>query len=112
MNISRFKALWSLMTGGWTGLAVYVLEAINGWLATVDRSKLSDVARIVKAVSGALEILLNAFLPARYCDAAAKTLEALDVLALSLADGKITQEELDANIDAIEDAISSWRALK
>ena len=112
MNISKLGALWKLMTGGWAGLAVYILEAVNKWLATLDQSKLAQAAQIVKAVASALEILLGTFLPLKYREAAQKTLEALNTLALALADGKITQEELDAQIDAIEAAVAAWKEAK
>ena len=85
MNISKLGALWKLMTGGWAGLAVYILESVNKWLATLDQSKLAQAAQIVKAVASAQEILLGTFLPLKYRAAATKTLEALNTLALALA---------------------------
>lgn len=109
MQISKLTALWKLMTGGWAGLAVYILEAVNKWLATLDQEKLARAASIVKAVANALEILTETFLPAKFKAAAKATLDALNTLATALADGKITQEELDANIDAIEAAIFAWK---
>lgn len=112
MDISKLGALWSLMTGGWAGLAAYILEAINKWLAGLDVERLARLAAVVKAVANALEILLNTFLPAKYRDAATKTLKALNALAESLADGKVTQGELDANIDAIESAVVTWKEVK
>lgn len=111
MEINKLKALWKLATGGFAGLAVYILEAVNQWLATLDQTKLAQAAQVVKSVASALEILLNTFLPVKYRTAATKTLDALNTLALALADGKITQDELDANIDAIEAAIESWKDL-
>lgn len=112
MNIGKLGALWSLMTGGWAGLAVYILEAVNKWLATLDQSKLAEVAKIIKSIASALAILLNTFLPEKFRVAAQKTLDALNTLAASLEDGKITQEELDDNIDAIEAAVLAWKEVK
>ena len=112
MNIGKFGALWSLVTGGWAGLAAYILEAVNKWLATLDQSKLAEVAKIVKAIASALAILLNTFLPEKFRPAAQKTLDALNTLVASLEDGKITQEELDANIDAVEAAVKAWKDIK
>lgn len=112
MDINKLTALWKLMTGGWAGLATYLLDAVNKWLATLDRGKLAYAASIVKAVANALEILLSTFLPAKYRTAAERTLDALNALALSLADGMITKEELDANIDAVEAAIEAWKEVK
>lgn len=111
MNISKLKALWALATGGWAGLAVYILEAVNKWLAKLDQEKLAQTAAIVKSIANALAILIETFLPIRFVRAAKTTLDALNTLATALADGKITQEELDANIDAIEAAIEAWKDL-
>ena len=111
MNISKLGALWSLMTGGWAGLAVYILEAINKWLATLDQSKIAQVALVVKSVSNAIDALAP-LLPAKYTDAVKATTAVVSKLAESLADGKVTQEELDDNIDAVKAAIYAWKKVK
>ena len=111
MNISKLGALWSLMTGGWAGLAVYILEALNKWLATLDQSKLAQAALVAKSVANAIDALAP-LVPAKYADAIKSTTAAVSTLASALADGKVTQEELDANIDAIEAAIDAWKAVK
>ena len=108
MNISKIRALWSLMTGGWAGLAVYILESLNKWLATLDRTKLAQAAIVVKSIANAIDAL-SPLIPAKYANALKATTAAVSTLAESLADGNITQEELDANIDAIEAAIAAWR---
>lgn len=109
MNLSKFKALWSLITGGWAGLATYILEAVNRWLATLDKSRLAEVSKIVIAISGAVRILLDTFLPIKYKAAATLTITALDGLANALADGELTKDELDSQISAIEAAIKAWK---
>ena len=111
MDISKLGALWSLMTGGWSGLAVYILEAINKWLAIIDQSKIAQVALVVKSVSNAIDALAP-LLPAKYADAVEATTAAVSKLAESLADGKVTKEELDDNIDAVEAAINAWKKVK
>lgn len=111
MEISKLGALWSLMTGGWAGLAVYILEALNKWLAKLDQSKLAQAALVVKSVANAIDALAP-LVPAKYADAIKATTAAVSTLASSLADGKVTQEELDANVDAIEAAIEAWKAVK
>ena len=111
MKISKLTALWKLATGGFAGLAVYILEAVNKWLATLDQEKLARAASVVKSIANALAILIETFLPIRFVRAAKTTLDALNTLATALADGKITQAELDANIDSIEAAIEAWKEL-
>ena len=108
MNISKFGALWSLVTGGWSGLAVYILEAVNRWLATLDKSKIAQCALVAKSVSNAIEAL-SPLLPSKYDSAIKATTAAVSNLAESLADGNVTQEELGANVDSVESAIKAWK---
>ena len=109
MEISKIKAIWALVTGGFAGLAVYLLEAVNKWFATLSRDKFARAASIVRAIANAISILIETFLPAKYVDAANKTLDALNTLAMSLEDGEVTKDELDADIDAVEAAIAAWK---
>ena len=111
MDISKLGALWSLMTGGWAGLAVYILEAINKWLAILDQSNIAQFALVVKSVSNAIDALAP-LLPAKYADAVKAMTAAVSKLAESIADGKVTQEELDDNIYAVEAAINAWKKVK
>lgn len=112
MNISKLGALWALMTGGWSGLVVYLLEAVNEALAKLDAAKLAEVAKIVKSVMDALHILGDTFVPERYRTACRFTVEALADLAVALQDGKLTKDELDAEIDAVEAAVEEWKKAK
>jgi len=112
MNISKVKALWSLVTGGWAGLATYILDAINGWLATLDASKLAEAAKIVMSVNASLQLILDSFLPEKYKAAAKLTIAALNNLAAALADGKLDDAELDTQIDCVEVAVEAWKEVK
>lgn len=109
MEISKIKALWKLLTGGWAGLAEYILEAVNAWLAKLDKPKLAEASKIVRAISSALVVLLETFLPARYKAAGRATVIELDTLAAAMEDGELTKAELNENIDAIEAAIKAWK---
>lgn len=108
MNISKFKAVWSFITGGWAGLAVLILEAVNRYLATLDPAKLAQFALVVKSLANAVDALAP-LIPSKYADAVRATTAALSALAQSLADGKITEKELDANIDAVQAAVLAWK---
>ena len=108
MNISKLKALWRLATGGWAGLAEYILETVNDALKRLDVTKLAQMAQVVKAVATAVSAL-TPLLPARYAAPVRVTFAALDSLAMALADGRVTPEELDVNIDAVEAAIVAWK---
>lgn len=111
MNISKFGAIWNFMTGGWSGLAVYVLEAVNKWLATLDAEKLAQAALVVKSLCNAVDALVP-LIPLKYAAAAKATTHALATLAIALADGKLTKEELDVQIDAVEAAVEEWKRVK
>lgn len=111
MNIGKFGALWSLVTGGWAGLAVYILEAVNKWLDTLDQSKIAQAALVAKSVANAIDALAP-LVPTKYFDAIKATTSAVGTLATTLSDGKVTQDELDANIDAVEAAIDAWKKTK
>lgn len=111
MNIGKFGALWALVTGGWAGLAVYILEAVNKYLATLDQSKIAQAALVAKSVANAIDALAP-LVPTKYFDAIKATTSAVVTLATALADGKVTQDELDANIDAVEAAIDAWKKTK
>lgn len=108
MNISKLRALWSLVTGGWSGLAVYVLEAVNKWLASLDQSKIAQCALVAKSVANAIEAL-SPLLPSKYDAAVKATTSAVSTLAAALSDGNVTQEELGSNVCSIESAIKAWK---
>lgn len=112
LKISKLGALWALCSGGWAGLATYVLKVVNEFLATLDRDKLARTAEIVKAIANALTGIVSIFVPPKYSEAASVTIAALNSLATALADGKITQDELDAQVDAIGKAIAAWKAVR
>lgn len=108
MNISKIGAVWNFLTGGWSGLAVYVLECVNRWLATLDAEKLAQAALVVKSLCNAVDAFVP-LIPLKYAAACKATTNALATLALALADGQLTKEELDVQIDAVEAAIEAWR---
>lgn len=108
MNISKIGAVWNFLTGGWSGLAVYVLECVNKWLATLDSTKLAQSAIVVQSLCNATDAL-TPLLPERFVAACKATTHALAFLAQALADGKLSKEELDGQIDAVEAAIEAWR---
>lgn len=111
MNISKLGAIWNFMTGGWAGLAVYVLEAVNKWLATLDKTKLAQFALVAKTISNAIAAL-EPLVPEKFTPALKATTSAVSTLANALVDGNVTQAELDENIDAIEAAVDAWKAVK
>lgn len=99
------------MTGGWTGLATYLLEAINKTLKKLDPAKIKQVAVIVEAVASALKALVP-LMPDKYQAAVSLTIETVSKLAEALKSGDIDEKELDGEINAIEAAIQAWKDAK
>ena len=115
MKLSKFKALLALMTGGWTGLASYLLEVLNEALAGANRETLAKSAEIVRGIANVIQTAIATFsgqMKPAYVEAGLKTVEAVNTLALALADGTITADELDANIETVRAAIDAWQAVK
>lgn len=111
MNISKLGALWSLMTGGWAGLAQYILEAVNAQLKKLDPTKLAQLAQVIGCIASALRSLAP-LLPEKCRNAIVVTIAAVDDAAKALADGKVEPDELDKIIDAVEAAIDAWKEAK
>ena len=115
MKLSKMKALWALVTGGWAGLAGYALEVGNSVLAGANRETLAKSAEIVRGVANSIQLALTTFaaqIKPVYAEAGLRTVEAVNTLALALADGTITTDELDANIETVRAAIEAWQAAK
>jgi hypothetical protein len=111
MNISKVKAAWAFLTGGWSGLAQYLLGLVNKALALCDAEKCRKCATIAISIAAIVKTAVAVFAPEKYRDPAGKTVEALGVVAAALEDGKLTEEELNANIDNIAKCIEAWKAV-
>lgn len=112
MKISKLGALWALVRGGWSGLAVYLLNEVNAWMRDLDSVNLARFAEIVGTVAKALKLLTDLFLPDKYRDAASATFAALDAFALALADGQITRPEIDTNAAAVSACLLAWKEVR
>lgn len=112
MNISRFGALWALVTGGWSGLAIYALEGVNSLLAKCDVETLKKTAKIVSSVATTVKGVIEVFVSKEAVkNAAGLTVSALEDLAKALEDGELTKDELDSNIETITSCVNAWKAV-
>ena len=112
MKWSNIKALWSLVTDGWSGLMKYALEFANAALQKFDAEKLRSASRIAVNIAAVVSAAVGVFVDEKYRDAANKTVDALKDLALSIEDGELSSAELNANIEAINKCIDAWKAVK
>ena len=112
MEISKIKAVWSFITGGWSGLCQYVLTVVNAALAKCDEEKCRNAATIAIGVAAVVKTACEVFAPDKYKSAAANTITALEKLAVALEDGKLTKEEISGNIDAISACVEAWKEVR
>lgn len=112
MKWSNIKAVWELVTDGWTGLIKYALEFVNAALQKLDGDKLKKASQIAVNVAAVVSTAVGVFVDEKYRDAANKTVDALKDLALSIEDGNLSSAELNANIEAVNKCIDAWKAVK
>lgn len=112
MDISKIKAAWAFLTGGWSGLAEYLLGVVNKGLAKLDAEKCRKTATIAISVAAIIKTACDVFAPEKYKDAAANTITALEKLAVALEDCKLTKEEISGNIDAISACVEAWKEVR
>lgn len=112
MKWSNIKAVWELVTDGWTGLIKYALEFVNAALQKLDGDKLKKASQIAVNVAAVVSTAVGVFVDEKYRDAANKTVDALKDLALSIEDGNLSGAELNANIEAVNKCVDAWKAVK
>lgn len=112
MKWSNIKALWELVTDGWSGLMKYVLGFLNAALQKLNGDKLRKASQIAVNVAAVVSTAVGVFVDEKYRDAANKTVDALKDLALAIEDGELSSAELNANIEAINVCIDAWKAVK
>ena len=112
MKWSNIKALWALVTDGWSGLMKYVLGFLNAALQKLNGDKLRKASQIAVNVAAVVSTAVGVFVDEKYRDAANKTVDALRDLALAIEDGELSSAELNANIEAINVCIDTWKAVK
>ena len=112
MKWSNIKAVWALVVDGWTGLMKYVLGFANAALQKLKGDKLKKASQIAVNVAAVVSAAVGVFVDEKYRDAANKTVDALRDLALAIEDGELSSAELNANIEAINVCIDTWKAVK
>ena len=110
LEISKWTAFWTLLTGGWAELAKLICTAFTKLLAKADPAKLKKyaelTARIALLAQGVVDIFVSG---EKEKEAATATITCLRTLAEHLEDGQYTPDELDADVDNIIAAIDAWK---
>lgn len=110
MNISKWKVVWSFITGGGVGVVDYLLtvlkNALNG-LGDVTKDKIQSVLNLAMKILSIAQAV-RIFIPVKYQLAYDLTIKALQTLITSLNDFEVTGTELKALIDGYNDAYAAW----
>ena len=112
LDISTLGLLWAKLTGGWSGVGVYICKAVTKLLKKAKAEDLSKYGDIVVKVAELVKLIVNDFVPEKYKEAALATVAAIQTLADHIKDGEYTQEEFDADIDNIEKCVDAWKNIK
>ena len=117
MTISKLKSVFILLTSGLSGLIKYVLDLFN--TQVLARISNKDVGIKFIKDAQALSAFLRAIIENHSDDfsegrkvALNSILVAVDELAKALEDFEINQEELDAIIEKVKEAIDTWKKAK
>lgn len=116
MNISKFKLIWTAMTGGVTGVIEYLLDIFNKQiLSRIHIDKAALYAGSVKAVADCLNNIFNLWagkIGEEKAKAFVATIEAVSALAKALEDANVSEDELDLVIAQVKEAVEAWKAVK
>ena len=110
LEISKWSAFWTLLTGGWADLAKLLCTAFTRLLRKADQTKLKKYAELAAKIALLAQRVVDIFVSGdKEREAATATITCLLTLAEHLEDGKYTTEELESDIDNIGEAIDAWK---
>ena len=113
LEISRWTAFWTLLTGGWAELAKLICTAFTKLLAKADPAKLKKYAELTAKIALLTQRVVDVFVSDnKEKEAATATITCLKTLAEHLEDVEYTTEELESDIDNIVEAINAWKKVK
>ena len=117
MKISKLKSIFALLTGGLAGLIKYVLDLFNTQILGRITNKETGLKYIkdVQAFSTFLRVIIENHsddFSEGHKAALNSILAAVDELSKALEDFEINQDELDAIIEKVKDAIDAWKKAK
>lgn len=109
LGISIWGIVWSRIKGGWKGVAIYLCKALTALLKKLPSESLKKYSDVIRKVMDLVNLIVVDFVPEAYKEAGEKTVAAIKILAEHVEDGEYTEEELDADIDAISACIDAWK---
>jgi hypothetical protein len=111
MDISKWKILFKLVFGGVDSVVEYLLDILNGALATVkagDRVKIQAALNVAERVLGTLNAL-KWLCPTKWQTANGSTVEAVQKVCSAFDDLQVTAEELAGIRSAFAAAVAAWK---
>ena len=113
LNISKLKAAWTLVFGGWADLAVLICKAFTNLLRKAKGEVLRKYAEFAIKVAQFIRFGIDLFCPeGKYKVAGVVTVDALIAFAEHCKDGDYSPDELDEDIDNIEKCAEAWKKVK
>ena len=110
LEISRWTAFWTLLTGGFAELAKLLCTAFTKLLRKADPANLKKYAELTARIALLAQKVVDIFVSGdKEKEAATATITCLKTLAEHLEDGQYTPDELDADVDNIIAAIDAWK---
>ena len=110
LEISRWTAFWTLLTGGFAELAKLLCTAFTKLLRKADPAKLKKYAELTARIALLAQRVVDIFVSGdKEKEAATATIACLKTLAEHLEDGQYTPDELDTDVDNIIAAIDAWK---
>lgn len=112
LDVSNLKLAWNYITGGFGGVADYLLDILNNALKDLDANKKDNVQAVLNFTTKVLNILkaISWLCPTKWQFAYKATIDAVQYTADALDDFTIKQEEVSAIYGKFVTAVECWKA--
>lgn len=110
MKISKWKVVWSFVTGGGTGVVDYLLGLLKQVLVNLGAPTKEKIQAVLNFTVKILSVLkaVQIFIPVKWQVAYLLTLRMVEQIVGSLQDLEITGAELKAIVDGYDKAYAAW----
>lgn len=112
LEVSKWSAFWTLLTGGWADLAKLLCTAFTKLLRKCDPTKLKKYSALAAKIAVCSKSIVDTFVESAKEKAAADaTIVCVQTLAEHLEDGEYKTDELDEDVENIVKAVDAWKAV-
>lgn len=112
MNISKWKIVWSFVTGGGAGVTDYLLGLLKQALGNLANPTKEKIQAVLNFSMKALSVLkaVQVFIPVRWQTAFLLTVEAVVAVVDALQDLEVTGADLQKVITGFNAAYEAWNS--